>query len=672
MGLPHAQRRLAVPIAVQLSVVPVGERRLLQPGELWPQEHQLCAMAVEGGLVDLRCRRPRQDDPVRGQGWDRSRWVRAQVLFQLLTGHGPQLADSVVTVRLRGARIVGRLNLGCWKLRCPLELFECYLRYRLDLAKAEAANINLRGSYLRSRLSARRLRVAHPLNLSSGFRCDGALVLRDAHIGELMCSEAIFARAGDKALCANGLVVDAQMSLRKVQCTGEIRLADARINGQLDCMEATFTNPEGQALNADRLIATDMLLNKVRCTGEVRLLGTHITGMLACLEAIFTNPQSWALNADGLTVEASMFLNKAQCTGEVVLSRAHITDELDCTEATFTNPDGTALTAYGLTVDAGMFLRNAECTGEVSMHGAHIGGPLHCVEAVFNNPNGKALTAEGLTVDAGMFVRKAECIGEMSLPSAHIKAWLDWTAATVTRGVNLQAAFVGGAVQMCPAVLAGDLNLRHARVGAWYDEMRTWPGRQQPPAGLELDGFVYETIGSPDATVNDRLRWWLPRNSFSPQPYEQLAAVYRRRGDEASARAVAIGKQQAVRADIQGWARWPNVVWSALLRWTIGYGYRPARALIPWLVLLIVGSVLFQLVSDDPTLLHPVKTGPEQPSFNAFRYTVDLLLPVANFNQRDSFVASGWVAWVSFGFIFAGWLLAAIVAAGLTGVFKRD
>ncbi|MBV8997161.1 MAG: hypothetical protein JO287_26485, partial [Pseudonocardiales bacterium] len=265
-------------------------------------------MAVEGGLLDLRCRRPGQDDPVRGQEWDRSRRVRAQVLFQLLTGHGPQLADNVMAVRLRGAQIVGRLNLGCWKLRCPLELFECYLRYRLDLAKAEAANINLRGSYLRSRLSARRLRVAHTLNLSSGFRCDGAVVLRDAHIGELKCSEAIFTHAVDKALYASGLIVDAQMSLRKVQCTGEIRLASARISGQLDCTDATFINPEGQALNADGLIATDMLLNK------------------------------------------------AQCTGEVVLSRAHITDKLDCTEATFTNPNGTALTAYGLTVDAGMFL----------------------------------------------------------------------------------------------------------------------------------------------------------------------------------------------------------------------------------------------------------------------------------------------------------------------------
>src|SRR4051812_28488363 len=34
--------------AVQPSVVPVVERVLLQPDELWPQEQQLCAKAAEG------------------------------------------------------------------------------------------------------------------------------------------------------------------------------------------------------------------------------------------------------------------------------------------------------------------------------------------------------------------------------------------------------------------------------------------------------------------------------------------------------------------------------------------------------------------------------------------------------------------------------------------------
>jgi hypothetical protein len=88
------------------------------------------------------------------------------VLLQLVTGDGPKLADPVVAVRLRGAHVVGRLNLGGRMLRWPLELNECHLLHRLDLAKAEAPNLSLRGSCLRSRLSARRIRPGRGQMLS--------------------------------------------------------------------------------------------------------------------------------------------------------------------------------------------------------------------------------------------------------------------------------------------------------------------------------------------------------------------------------------------------------------------------------------------------------------------------------------------------------------------------
>lgn len=100
----------------------MGEQRLLEAVELWPEEQRLCAKAAEGRLLDLRSHRPEENDPVQGREWDPERRIRAQVLFQLLTGQGPILADSVVAVRLEGAQVVGRLNLGGWKLRCPLEL----------------------------------------------------------------------------------------------------------------------------------------------------------------------------------------------------------------------------------------------------------------------------------------------------------------------------------------------------------------------------------------------------------------------------------------------------------------------------------------------------------------------------------------------------------------------
>ena len=68
-------------------------------------------------------------------------------------------------------------------------------------------------------------------------------------------------------------------------------LREAHIGGQLDCTEAVFTNPDGAALNADGLVVdADMFLRKAQCTGEVRLSGAHIGGQLDCTEAVFTNP----------------------------------------------------------------------------------------------------------------------------------------------------------------------------------------------------------------------------------------------------------------------------------------------------------------------------------------------------------------------------------------------
>ena len=259
-----------------------------------------------------------------------------------------------------------------------------------------------------------------------------------------------------------------------------------------------------------------------------------------------------------------------------------------------TNPDGTALVADGLTVDAGMFLLKAQCTGQVRLPGAHIGGQLDCSEAVLTNPGRLAVDFEG--------------------------------------------AAVAKAVHMRPASLEGGLGLTRARVGAWHDEQRTWPVKQSPPAELLLEGFVYDAIDAEGATAGDRLRCWLPRNKYLPQPYEQLAGVYRREGNEQAAREVAIGKQRVRRSVVRGWRRRPSVAWSA--RWTIGYGYRPDLALIPLVMLTIADWKIFD-VAYWTGLLHPAKTGAEQPGFHSFRYTMDLLLPVVNFKQRDAFVAEG-------------------------------
>jgi hypothetical protein len=221
---------------------------------------------------------------------------------------------------------------------------------------------------------------------------------------------------------------------------------------------------------------------------------------------------------------------------------------------------------------------------------------------------------------------------------------------------------------MTPAALTGGMNLRHAKVAAWYDKGCTWPKQ------LKLEGFTYQAIDAPDVKWRRRLNWiGLNTAGYSPQPYEQLASVYRRAGNENAPR-VAIAKQRARRANPKlGWVVWPSRAWSAFLRWTIGYGYRPTLV-VPYLaVLYVVGAlVLNQAYHDNPSKFTPAKADPGQPAFHAARYTLDLLLPVANLKQRDAYVPHGYATWWVFGLSLSGWLLALILVAGLSGVFKRD
>jgi len=188
---------------------------------------------------------------------------------------------------------------------------------------------------------------------------------------------------------------------------------------------------------------------------------------------------------------------------------------------------------------------------------------------------------------------------------------------------------------------------------------------------VRLESLTYDAIEG--ATPDERLCWLRrDRAGYLPQPYEQLASTYRRQGHDGAARRVLIAKQQRRRASHPSrWRRWPAIVWSGVLRVTIGYGYQPW--LVLWLIaaLFLLGWWWFDL-DHRHHLIAAATDKPPYPSFNAFRYTADLLLPVANLGERANFVARGAAAWHSFAFTLIGWLLAIVLVAGLTGIFKRD
>jgi hypothetical protein len=636
---------------------------------------------VTGELVDLRARQPEADNPACGATWKRRRTVRAEILAELLTrgGNGPSPPQSL---RLTGARIVGVLNLESKELVCPVLLSGCWFEEPVNLAEAQAVVVRLPGCYLPA-FNAQQLATRGNLELNEGFTANGEVSLNGARIrGTLDLSGASLTNPGGFALNADGITVDQYLLGRGLHAQGEVRLLGGHVEGQISLRGATLSNPEALTLNADKLtVGQGLYCRRFSSQGKVVLAGAHVGG-LDWGGASVVNAHKVAVAAEGLTVDHDMSCTEEEgeaftAEGEISMLGASIGGTLSFEEAKLTNPGRTVLDANRLTVGQSMYCRGKfDAKGEINLIGASIGGTLSFKEAKLSNPSNRVLTADGVKVGRNLDCVGLEAEGEVDLEGANIGGWLQFNRARLVNpervAVNLERASVMQNVFMQPACIDGELNLAAARVGGWHDKKEIW---EKKPPNTRLSGFVYETIEGRDAegkefAVEDRLRLWLPKgDKYSPQPYEQLAEVYRRVGSE-QARIVAIGKQRARRDAVRGWARWPSKVWSALLRWMIGYGYRPARALIPLTVLLIAGTVIFAVAY--PGQLHPAKTGSEQPGFNSFRYTLDLLLPVANFKQRDAFVASGWIAWLSFVFTFVGWLLGAVVVAGLAGVFKRD
>jgi len=148
--------------------------------------------------------------------------------------------------------------------------------------------------------------------------------------------------------------------------------------------------------------------------------------------------------------------------------------------------------------------------------------------------------------------------------------------------------------------ITGIVDLGNARVSVLYDNPRRWPTE------IRLDGFTYDTLlavkgDSPREIVQKRYvstptampveilpskyrLAWLDRNGdgYRPQPYEQLAAFYRRMGHDDQARRVLLMKQRRRRATQNPAGK----LWGYILDFSVGYGYRPWLAFI-WLTSLL-------------------------------------------------------------------------------------
>ena len=179
------------------------------------------------------------------------------------------------------------------------------------------------------------------------------------------------------------------------------------------------------------------------------------------------------------------------------------------------------------------------------------------------------------------------------------------------------------------------------------------------------------------------------RGVFTTQPYEQLATVYRRAGQDTEARKVAIARRRDLRryGDLTNYRKVGN--W--LLDNTIRYGYRTWSAVAALAVLYAAALVIFFIAQHRtqlmiPTMrtagLTPTPTAghctSNYPCFYPAAYAIDTVIPIINVRQATYWTPNGHAPWGNALGIFSwvstvlGWALATLTVTGYTGLVRRD
>jgi hypothetical protein len=206
------------------------------------------------------------------RSWGKSRACRASVIRDLLLG---RLAADIDPhgVRLRGARIIGPLDLENIVTDVWLELQDCLLEEGIVARDARLPGLWLAGC-----------RIEHPAEAP----LDGTA---------LTCG----------TLGLTGATVIGHTD------AGAVELLAAHIGGRFDCTEVTLCNDSGPALDANTLyVGKNMLLSGeftgTGGEGAISLLGAQIDGQLGFDGTQLRNDSGPALDAQGMQVGLHAFL----------------------------------------------------------------------------------------------------------------------------------------------------------------------------------------------------------------------------------------------------------------------------------------------------------------------------------------------------------------------------
>jgi len=335
----------------------------------------------------------------------------------------------------------------------------------------------------------------------------------------------------------------------------------------------------------------------------------------------------------------------------------------------------------------------ARIGGSLDFSGANLRGDA-ALSAVEASIDGDALFHNGFTTTGVLDFRLARVGRALSFHDARF-------VGAAPNGLNAERAQIAGPLYWVDVAHTPDtiLDLNDARADSLWDDAASWPAA----GNLNLAGFVYGEFSGGPVTASARLAWLRrqPRSLWAdPQPYRELARALRANGAEEDAIEVEIAQENALTN--YGNLSLGHRLWRETLRATIGYGYRPLRALW-WIAgFVAAGAILFGwgyragliTPTEADAYAQFCQTGtppPHYPRFSGFIYSLENFLPVVDLHQgtywrpnpargasaggASEAPASRFASllriylWLH---ILAGWTITPLLFAGLSGLLRSS
>jgi hypothetical protein len=500
------------------------------------------------------------------------------------------------------------------------------------------SRLTLYGARITGSLDLSHARIEHPI----AFRdCvfDEPIILAEARLGALTLDRSRF-----PGIDAQNLEVEGDLRLSGVSSSRTVQLNGAHLHCSLRLDDATITADPGQrvALYGDGMtVGHDFNAQRLNAGGEVRLVDVTIGSTLELRGAKLANPGGVALRLDRAEISSSLYCdNGFTAAGEVCAIGAHVKGSVYLNKAEI----GTPLPDPGVVAPTGVALRLVRTT---------IDGDFGCWE--------------GFTGHGTLDLARSSVAGEFRLLTTGLKGY--------PRAADLTSCQVS-TLQLSGDPPPGFLDFTKATADFFKDSAPYWQG-----GDIILDGFEYRSIQMNWVTVKQREQWLIramqasrrkpggDHDGYLPQPYDQLAAVYHRAGDDRAAHSIQLAKYRQ-RNRVIGWHRWYSKLWNFVQDVVIGYGYRPTRAFLWLLVLFAAGVVLFRYGSTP----YSIATGHRSFTLSdSVGYTLDLLLPTSALQERQVWQSANGLGEVAAAsLVIFGWVLTATVFAAATRVLQRD